>query len=312
MASAPSWSFFWAALAAMAGLAGLALTVAGLTGALDARDRGTALRSGFTAPLRETARLLHQRPRRTVSADRLLWRSASSAVLPLAVLLVAFVPLGAHALVDHDLGLVWVNALDVVAWAVMWLLGWGANSVTGLVGGYRFLALALAYELPLMFALTAPAIAAGSLDLAEIAAAQDGVWFVVWAPVAFAAYCWGVLGFSVRAPMQAGAGADLGGGILAELAGVDRLLVLAGRYALLVAGAAVAVPLFLGGGAGPLLPAWLWVLLKTLALSVVLVGLGRRVPTLRPDRLLELGWTVVLPLVVLQDLVVSVIVVARG
>lgn len=294
----------------MAVLALASAAMAGLSSALETRDRGLGLRSGFTVPWREAARLLRQRPRRTVSADRLLWRSASSAVLPLAVLIVAFVPLGAHALVYHPLGLVWVNALDVVAWAVMWLLGWGANSLTGLVGGYRFLALALAYELPLMFALTAPAIAAGSLDLAEIVAAQDGLWFVVWAPVAFVAYCWGVLGFSVRPPMDAGAGTDVGGGIGAELAGVDRLLVHAGRHALLVAGAAVAVPLFLGGGAGPLLPAWAWVLVKTLVVSTALVLVGRRLPTLRPDKLLELGWVVVLPLVVLQDLVVSVIAVA--
>lgn len=286
------------------------MSIAGLSSALDARDRGLGLGSGFVVPLRETARLLRQRPRRTVSADRMLWRSASSAVLPLAVLLVAFVPLGSHAIVDHSLGLVWVNAIDVVAWAVMWLLGWGANSMRGLIGGYRFLALALAYELPLMFALTAPAIAAGSLDLAEIVAAQDGLWFVVWAPAAFAAYCWGVLGFSVRPPMDAGAGVDLGGGIVTELAGVDRLLVQGGRHALLVAGAAVAVPLFLGGGAGPVLPAWAWVLLKTLVVSAALVVVGRRLPTLRPDKLLEVGWVVVLPLVVLQALVVSVVAVA--
>ncbi len=296
----------------MAGLAVLSLSVAGVSAALDARDGGRAFRTGLTIPLRETARLLRQRPRRTVSADRLLWRSASSAVIPLAVLIVAFVPLGGHALVDHPLGVVWINALDVVAWAVMWLLGWGANSVTGLVGGYRFLALALGYELPLMFALTAPAIAAGSLDLAEISAAQDGLWFVLWAPVAFAAYCWGVLGFSVRPPMDPGVGTDINGGILTELAGVDRLLVLSGRYALLVAGSAAAVPLFLGGGDGPLLPGWVWVLVKTLVLSVLLVLVGRRVPTLRPDKLLELGWVVVLPLVVAQDLVVSVIVVATN
>ncbi len=304
MADSLSWVLV---VPVMLGLAALALSAAGLSSALDARDHGMSVRSGVTVPLRETARLLRQRPRRTVSADRLLWRSASSAVIPLAVLIVAFVPLGAHALVDHPLGLVWVNALDVVAWAVMWLLGWGANSVVGLVGGYRFLALALAYELPLMFALTAPAIAAGSLDLAEISAAQDGLWFIVWAPVAFLAYCWGVLGFSVRPPMDPGAGTDVSGGILAELAGVDRLLVLAGRYALLVAGAAAAVPLFLGGGAGPLLPAAVWVLVKTAALSALLVLAGRRLPSLRPDKLLELGWVVVLPLVVAQDLVVSVI-----
>ncbi len=294
----------------MLGFAAMSLSVAGLSAALDARDRGLPVRSGLTVPLRETARLLRQRPRRTVSADRLLWRSASSSVIPLAVLIVAFVPLGGHALVDHPLGVVWINALDVVAWAVMWLLGWGPNSVTGLVGGYRFLALALGYELPLMFALTAPAIAAGSLDLAEIATAQERLWFVVWAPVAFAAYCWGVLGFSVRPPMDPGAGTDINGGILAELAGADRLLVLAGRYALLVAGSAAAVPLFLGGAAGPLLPGVLWVLVKTLLLSGVLVVVGRRLPTLRPDKLLELGWVVMLPLVVVQVLVVSVVAVA--
>lgn len=291
----------------LAGLVAMAVSVAGASAALEARDAGRPVRAGLTVPIREAARLLRERPRRTVSADRLLWRSASSALLPLAVLIVAFVPLGSHALVAHPLGVVWVNALDVVAWAVMWLLGWGANSLTGLVGGYRFLAVALSYELPLMFALTAPAIAAGSLDLAEISAAQDGVWFVVIAPVAFAAYCWGVLGFSVRAPMDSGVCADINGGILAELAGVDRLLVLAGRYALLVAGSAAAVPLFLGGDAGPLLPGWVWVLLKTLLLSLALVYVGSRVPTLRPDKLLELGWMVVLPLVVAQDLVVSVI-----
>ena len=93
-----------------------------------------------------------------------------------------------------------------------------------------------------------------------------------------------------------GAGHDINGGILAELAGVDRLLVLAGRYVLLVAGSAAAVPLFLGGGAGPLLPSvavGCWP--RSLVLSVLLIALSRRLPTLRPDKLLELGWVVVLP-----------------
>ncbi|MEO8125296.1 MAG: hypothetical protein ABI633_14710, partial [Burkholderiales bacterium] len=107
----------------MLSLAAVSLLVAGLFAALEARDRGLPVRSGLTVPLRETARLLRQRPRRTVSADGLLWRWASSAVIPLAVLIVAFVPLGGHALVGHPLGVVWVNALDVAAWAVMWLLG---------------------------------------------------------------------------------------------------------------------------------------------------------------------------------------------
>ncbi|MBD8870406.1 NADH-quinone oxidoreductase subunit H [Nocardioides donggukensis] len=267
------------------------------------------IRSALLVPVAETARLLRQRPRRTVEADLLLWRIASSGLLPLAVLMLVLVPWGDRALVSDPVGVVWFNALDVFAWALVWLLGWGANAVYGLVGGYRFLALALGYELPLMFALIAPAVAAESLDLGVIAAAQSGLWYVVWMPVAFLAYCLGVLGMSVRAPLDAAAGADLAGGVLAELSGVDRLLVQAGRYALLVAGAAVAVPLFLGGGAGPLLPGWLWVVLKAGALAWALAAVGSRLPTLRPDRVLQPAWVVLLPLVLLQDLVVAAVVV---
>ena len=66
------------------------------------------------------------------------------------------IPFGSFVLADLPVGLVWFNAVDVLLWALWWLLGWGANSSWSLVGGYRFLALALSYELPLMFALTAP------------------------------------------------------------------------------------------------------------------------------------------------------------
>jgi NADH-quinone oxidoreductase subunit H len=206
---------------------------------------------------------------------------------------------------------VWVNAVDVAVWAFVWLAGWGPNSVFPLLGGYRFLAQALAYELPLMFALTAPAVGAASLRMADVAAAQDGLWFVVWMPVAFAVFCAGVLGFSVWGPLAAPAGADLAGGVLAELSGVDRWLLLVGRYALLAAGAAVAVPLFLGGGMGPLLPGWLWVPVKALLLLAALVWLRRRVPMARPERFLEVGWLVLLPASLVQLLVVAVVVVNR-
>ena len=118
--------------------------------------------------------------------------------------------------------------------------------------------------------------------------------------------------FSVWGPFTPPAGPDVAGGVLAELSGVDRLLVQAGRHALLTAGAAFAVPMFLGGGAGPLLPAWAWVLVKTGALLAVLVWLRRRLPAVRPELFMEVGWVVLLPLVLVQDLVVAVVVVWRG
>ena len=73
-------------------------------------------------------------------------------------------------------------------------------------------------------------------------------------PAAFAVYLASVYAFSFLGPFGYPAGRDLAGGVLAELSGPDRLVLQAGRWLLLTAGAAMAVPLFLGGGAGPLLP----------------------------------------------------------
>lgn len=295
---------WWAVLALLV-LAGLALFAAVLEAALDARATGA---SGATMrPVGEVARLLRQRRRTTPSADRLLWRGGGALLLLAAALMVTVIPVGDRVLADLDVGVLWFNAMDVLVWAGVWLVGWGANSVHSLVGGYRFLAQALGYELPLMFALIAPAIAAGSLNLGVIQAEQEGLWFALWMPVAFLVYLLGVAAFSVWGPFGQALGADVAGGARAELSGPDRLLLEVGRYALLAAGAAFAVPMFLGGGAGPLMPAWAWVLVKTIALLVALVWGRRRIPALRPDLFMETGWMLVLPAVLVQDLVVAVI-----
>lgn len=295
-------------------LAGLAVVAAMLDGALSARASGAASGAvgGATRPFAEAARLMRQRRRTTVEADTLLWRIGGAGLWVAAVLMVAVVPWGTWTVLDLDVGVVWFNAMDVLVWALVWLAGWGANSTYGLVGGYRFLAHGLGYELPLMFALVAPAIAAESLDVGRVATAQDGLWFAVWMPVAFLVYLLGVAAFSVWGPFAPAIGTDVAGGARAELSGVDRLVFEAGRYALLAAGAAFAVPMFLGGGAGPLLPGWAWVLVKTVALLAVLVWVRRRLPAFRPDTFLEVGWLVLLPAVLLQDLVVAVVAAGRS
>ncbi|MFG2058722.1 complex I subunit 1 family protein [Micromonospora sp. NPDC048930] len=295
-----------------AGLLGLlAVAAAVFDGFLTARTTGMGS-SGLSQPFGEVVRLMRQRRRTTVAADGLLWRIGGAGLLLMALMIITVVPLGRWTLFDLDVGVIWFNAMDVLAWAFVWLTGWGANSAHSLVGGYRFLAHGLAYELPLMFALVAPAVGASSLNIDKIAAAQQGLWFVVWMPVAFLVFCMGVLAIAVWGPFSPALGADVAGGVTAELSGVDRLLFQGGRYALLAAGAAFAVPMFLGGGAGPLLPAWAWVLIKALALLAVFVWLRRRLPAARPDVFMEVGWLVLLPAVLLQDLIVAVVAVGRS
>lgn len=296
----------WAA-ALPAAVVLLGLSAASADAALAAWDRGTPLRRALVAPVLETGRLLRQQRRSVVGADVLLWRIGGSGLIVAAFLAALVVPVGALVPLDIPVGVVWFNAVDVFLWALWWLLGWGGNSVYPLIGGYRLLAQALAYEIPLMFALIAPAIGAHSLRITDVIAAQHPLWFALTMPVAFVVYCLSVAAFSAWGPFSPPAGTDIAGGVLGELSGVDRLLVLAGRWCLLVAGAAFAVPMFLGGGAGPVLPAAFWVLLKTCALMAVFLLLRRLVPAIRPQRLAEVGWVIVMPLVLIQLLVTSVL-----
>ena len=66
--------------------------------------------------------------------------------------------------------------------------------------------------------------------------------------------------------------------------------------------------LFLGGFAGPILPGWLWLLIKVMALLFVFIWLRATLPRLRYDRLMKLGWKVLLPVATLNLVVTAVVV----
>ncbi|MBP0456060.1 complex I subunit 1 family protein [Streptomyces montanisoli] len=303
---------WWTLLAAPAMLFCLAALAVAANSVLDARDAGrSAGPAAAMRPFLALPRALLTQPRRLPAPDVLLWRAGIAIVPVAAVLSTLVIPFGNVAVADLSVGVLWFNAMEVLTWAGLWLAGWGPNAAFSLVGGYRFLALGLAYELPLMFALISAATGAQSLRVGDIAAAQQGLWYAVWMPVAFVVYLAGVLAFGFLGPFAYPTGRDLAGGVLSDASGVEWLLLQAGRWLWLAAGAAMAVPLFLGGGAGPLLPAWAWSLIKTLAVLAVLVVAVRRLPLVRADRYVELAWVVLIPLTIAQTLVPALVDLAR-
>ncbi|MEU6141117.1 NADH-quinone oxidoreductase subunit H [Streptomyces sp. NPDC047081] len=307
----------WAAFVLPALLVLVATVAAGFDAVLSA-----GARNGGSASLRETAarasrpgrealRHLVQQPRRTRASDLPLTR-IGAALLPAAAILAAVVlPLGFRSVSDLPEGIVWFNAMESLAWAAVWLAGWGPNSALSLIGGYRFLAQGLAYELPHMLAITTAALGAESLRVGEVVERQAGLWFAVWMPAAFGIYLLSAMAMAFWGPFDQPVGRDVAGGAAAELSGADRVLFLGGRWLLLVVAAAFSVPLFLGGGHGPLLPGWAWTVVKTGAVLIVLIWGRRRLPTLRMERYVELAWVVLTPAAILQALVVAVVVLNR-
>lgn len=306
MVEAPVWTaFLLPALLAVGAFAAIAFD-----SALEARAAGrtVSLPRAVSVPWRAGVRLLIGQRRTTTAADGVLWRVGLILVPAAAVLAGLVLPLGGAAVSDLAVGVVWFNAMEILAWAAVWMAGWGPNAALSLVGGYRFVAQGLAYELPHMFALITAATAAGTLRVGGIVEAQSGLWFVVWMPVAFVVYLISAAAMAFWGPFDAPLGRDLAGGAAGELSGADRLVFLGGRWLLLVVAVAMSVPLFLGGGSGPLLPGWLWTVLKTAAVLGAVVWLRRRFPTVRMDRFVEIAWVVLIPLTILQALVVALVV----
>jgi NADH-quinone oxidoreductase subunit H len=296
-------------------VAGWVLLLLVLAAAGAAADAAIAARlAGRAVGVREvTAPLLVKQRRTTRHPDPLLWRMAGGGVLVVASVASVVTPVGGWVVADLGIGVVWWTAFLALLWGAVWLAGWAPNAAYPLVAGYRFVAQALAYEMPLAITVITVALAAGTLQVSGIVTGQQELWYAVWQPVGLATYLVCGLAIAFFGPFSQPLARDIAGGIAAELAGVDRLVFLAGRWVVVVVVAAFTVPLFLGGGAGPLLPGWAWSLVKTLIVLAAMLYTRWRLPLVRVDRFEEFAWMVLLPLSLLQAFMVGVVVlIANG
>ena len=261
--------------------------------ALGPRGAGFAL----ALPLAEAMSLLRQEDLTPRGADALLFRSAPLVALATVGLAALVVPLGPDLVgFDPSIGLFYFIVVLGPFVIAMTNAGWGQNAKEGLFGAFRAAAHLVSYEVPLGFAAIGPVIAAESLSTVRIVAAQDRIWYGVWQPLGVAIYLVAALVMTYRHPFDLPqAGSELEGGVFAEYSGPRLLLFQVALDALFVLLMAMGALLFFGGWRGPLLPAPLWMALKTLALATLVSWAGRRVPRLRHDQMLSLAWKVLLP-----------------
>lgn len=276
-----------------------AYAVAALRTSLRDAASGLPVRAGaaLVGPLREARWLVGQQVTRTERPDVATWVLAPAAYLGLGAAALAVVPLSPSFVVaDVRTGIVVFGTAEALAIVAIFLHGWSPNSLFPLVAGYRFVALALSYELLSMFVLIAAAIPAESLSLVAIVDSQAGLWNVVRQPLGLPLWLVVSLGVTFTGPLDVVDGADLAGGGAAEDSGLQRLAWSVARSAMLVVFAVAGAVVFLGGWHGPLLPGVVWLSLKTLALLVLLLRMGESVARVSVERFVPLSWSVLLPL----------------
>ena len=244
---------------------------------------------------------------------------AAWAVIPFADTLV---------LADINAGLLYILALTSLAVYGIIIAGWASNSKYAFLGAMRSVAQIVSYEIAMGFALVCVLIAAGSLNLGQITAAQSGSilhWY--WLPLLpiFLVYFISGVAETNRAPFDVAEGeSELVAGFHVEYGGMAFSIFFMAEYANMVLIAVLSAVLFCGGWLSPFQgfplledipyisePNMIWLLLKTSVFLFLFLWFRATFPRYRYDQIMRLGWKVFLPITIVWIVVISGMVVAE-
>jgi NADH-quinone oxidoreductase subunit H len=243
-------------------------------------------------------------------ADRTVFRLAPGvAVVPYLVALAA-VPLAPEwVALDVSVGIFFVIAVMGVGVLGSLMGGWASANKYSLLGSLRTAAQLLAYELPFVLSAASVAMAAGTLSLPGIVAAWEPWWLIWQLPGAFVFFAAGLAELQ-RPPFDMPiADSEIIFGAYTEYTGLRFAFFLLAEYAGILLLCALTAVLFLGGwhGPSPETLGWLWTLLKTALVAMVVIWLRVANPRLREDQLQRFAWTVLVPVALVQLAITGVV-----
>lgn len=246
-------------------------------------------------------------------------------------LIVADVPIGFL----YVLGIASLGVYGIV------MAGWSSNSKYSFLGGLRGSAQMISYEIALGMSLVPLLILAGNVTMPELISVQQnfgagsdtwGVWFVLPLLVSSFFFFVASLAETNRVPFDLPeAEGELVGGYHTEYSSMKFGLFFLGEYAHLVTTACLVAVFFLGGWDIPFWsgdnirvladgtvvgnPAW-WItiltglmfLAKVLLLVLVFMWIRWTLPRFRYDQLMNLGWKVFLPLLMVYIMAMALLV----
>jgi NADH-quinone oxidoreductase subunit H len=246
-------------------------------------------------------------------ADPPVFRLAPAVAMIPYLVAMAFVPLAPGWVgVDVDVGLVVVLAVMGVGVLGPLMGGWASGNKYSLLGSLRTAAQLMAYELPFVLTAASVAMAAGTLSLPGIVEAWQP-WWLLWQGIGAGVFFVAGLAELQRPPFDMPvADSEIIFGAYTEYTGLRFAFFLLAEYAGIVLLSALTAVLFLGGWHGPFEDylGWLWTLLKTFALAVLVIWLRVAYPRLREDQLQRLAWQWLVPLALVQLAVTGIVALA--
>lgn len=271
---------------------------------------------GWLQPIADAVKLMFKELIVPARANRFLFLIAPVISLTCALAAWAVVPFSDFLVIsDINAGLLYILAMTSLGVYGVIIAGWASNSKYALLGAMRCAAQIVAYEIAMGFALVVVLMAAGSLNLREIVAAQEGgivSWF--WLPLLpmFLVYMISGIAETNRAPFDVAEGeSEIVAGFHVEYSGMAFSVFFLAEYANMILISALTALMFLGGWLSPFPAAAAlpligglfeagvhWFIFKTVFFMFLFLWLRATFPRYRYDQIMRLGWKVFIPLTV--------------
>lgn len=276
---------------------------------------------GLLQPLADGIKLIFKEDIIPSGADRPVYLIAPILKAVPAIIILAVIPIGPNLLIpwfdgmwyrvplglsDPNVGILWLMAITSIGTYGVVLAGWASNNKYAMIGGLRASAQMLSYELSLGLTMAVPVLIVGSMALGDIIRDQTMFyqWFVFQNPLAAGILMIALLAEVNRSPFDLPeAEQELTQGFMTEYSGMKFAMFMMAEYLGMIAISVVVVSLFFGGyndGFGlvqnlPFLGPV--VLIGKVILSLIgMIWVRATLPRIRYDRLMALGWKILLPL----------------
>jgi len=241
-------------------------------------------------------------------ADKVVHFLAPILIFVPVLLMFAVIPIqeGVGLIPDLNVGLLFLVAVGSIETIAVFMAGYGSNNKYATVGAMRSVAMMVSYEMPMAFAVIAVLLVTGSLSLQQIVIEQS-VPFALLLPMAFIFYFTCALAELQRTPFDLlEAESEIIAGYHIEYSGMKFAMFYLGEYGGAIIQSAIITTLFLSGWKGPVLPPFLWFMIKLFAVFGVIVWIRATWPRVRIDQLMGFAWKYMLPLSLVNLLIVAI------
>ena len=256
---------------------------------------------GLLQPVADAIKVLLKENITPGRGDKIVHWLAPVVVFTPTSMIFAVVPFADGALLaDLNVGILYVVAISSISALGVFMAGWASSNKYSLVGAMRNIAAVVSYEIPLVLAIAGVVLLTGSLSMNQIVLAQN-IPFILLQPLGFLIFFISGCAEINRSPFDLmEADSELVAGFHIEYSGMRFAMFYLAEYAEAMIISAIITTLFLGGWRGPVLPPWLWFIVKVFIVFFVMVWTRTTLPRVRIDQLMALAWKFLFPLALIN------------